>query len=71
MYCPNCKKDVSTTISKHIDCVDCCGTGIGYPPPEAKCGICKGRGYLIIKSHHTELYGIYICDECDEAVEGE
>ena len=64
MFCPNCEKEVSTSISKHIDCADCRGTGIGYPPPEAKCGICKGRGYLIVEPHH-------ICDECDEAIEGE
>ena len=61
MFCLNCEKDVSTTISKHVDCNDCRGTGIGYPPLEVKYGICKGRGYLIVEPY-------YVCDECEEGI---
>lgn len=63
MFCPNCEKDVSTIVDKHIDCNDCRGTGIGYPPPEAKCTWCRGRGYHIVEPFHR-------CDEC-EAIIGE
>jgi hypothetical protein len=31
------------------DCPDCIGTGIGYPPPDALCSRCRGRGYLLVE----------------------
>lgn len=47
-YCDYCEEKTETIMLTKFDCNDCRGTGIGYPPPEAKCGRCKGRGYLIV-----------------------
>jgi hypothetical protein len=62
LFCPTCEKDVQVIRNTVVDCSDCQGTGIGYPPPEAKCIYCKGRGYKIVEPYYT-------CSECEEVVE--
>jgi len=59
MFCPNCNQDVEVDKNIHIDCDYCIGTGIGYPPPDTKCGHCLGRGYTIVEPYYT-------CAECGE-----
>lgn len=36
------------------DCPDCQGTGIGWPPPDADCVSCGGRGYRDVYAYEAE-----------------